>query len=377
MQQKIKTIQSPELQYYIESSNQFYQDLLGYKPEKTSLKETTNNQPVYFPRNQTAIIQKGNLLSLFHEYFGHGLYCEQALSGRRLVDLEKKLLKEEKQEFSDSRFNLKDLQKFRQQNKTFQELEIFRQENLGRYELFAIWTEYLLSKEFGLNKLFDEEYTFFNKENRNAIDSAVNFSEQYGNLATFYEFGLARIQDKKRLTKLSMDLFGKKLLNKTHLILHFGSKKPFSDIDLFMASNDIRSIYNSWLDVRSYNLNEVNDGIEVLNPMITDPIFAGDLIFGKERHIEELKRKIIAQPITEKAINFNLKEYECEKRRAKDKFLGKHLQNKNLRSSKTFLTNALALKNGDKVLTFNRLVDYAKNNFSQNEKFIELKEGIE
>lgn len=92
---------------YLEDSNLFYSDLLRYKPEQTFLQQIPKNQwnefveqkrlnpnsvGIYLPRNQTAIVRDESPLSLFHEYFGHGLYCEQNLIGRKLVDLEKKLL---------------------------------------------------------------------------------------------------------------------------------------------------------------------------------------------------------------------------------------------------------------------------------------------
>src|SRR3989344_2362067 len=130
-------MQQPSLQdceamfSYIESSNFFYQDLLGYKPEQTHLQQipenkwnefaaqrglNPNSSGIYLPRNQTAVIQEENTLSLFHEYFGHGLYCEQNVTGRKLVDLEKRLLEEEKQEFASGRFTLENIQGFRKQN---------------------------------------------------------------------------------------------------------------------------------------------------------------------------------------------------------------------------------------------------------------------
>ncbi|MBU1129140.1 MAG: hypothetical protein KJ949_00750 [Nanoarchaeota archaeon] len=327
------------------------------------------------PRNQTAVIQQENPLGLFHEYFGHGLYCEQSLTGRKLVELEKILLKEEKQKFQKKKFSLRDIQKFRSENKTFQELDEFKKQNLAQYEIFAIWAEYLLSAENGLRNEFGERYDSLSKENRKIIDGAINFSEQYGDLATFYAMGLKKIQNKKRLLKLSQDIF-RKSLDRTPLVLHFGSGKPFSDIDLFVVSNDIKPIYDYWIDVRAYSLEEIEKGIGVLNPMITDPIIVGNLIEGNKGYWKEIKQKIIDEPITEEAIRFNLNEYEIEKNRSKDKSLGSYLQNKNLRSAKTFLTNALALRNGDKILTFNGLVDYS-HAFSQSEKFIELKGGIE
>ena len=123
MKSKVESFSSLKLQSYLEFLNQFYQDLLGYKPEQTYLELIPKNQwndfiqqrgfnsnssGIYLPRNQTAVIQEENLLSFFHEYFGHGLYCEQSLQGRKLVDLEKKLFEEEKREFEGKKFTLKD-----------------------------------------------------------------------------------------------------------------------------------------------------------------------------------------------------------------------------------------------------------------------------
>jgi len=58
-------------------------------------------------------IKGENPLTLFHEYFGHGLFCERTQIGQRLVNLEKELLKEEQQEFDGKEFTLEDLKKFR------------------------------------------------------------------------------------------------------------------------------------------------------------------------------------------------------------------------------------------------------------------------
>ena len=98
---------------------------------------------------------------MFHEYFGHGLFCEQSLAGRKLVDLERRLLEEEKKHFQGKQFTLEDIQRFRIKSRTFKELEEFRNKNLEQYELFAIWTEYLFSEEFGLREMFGRKYDKF------------------------------------------------------------------------------------------------------------------------------------------------------------------------------------------------------------------------
>jgi predicted nucleotidyltransferase len=373
------------------ASNEIYADLLGYSVNETSLKNfgkkdwdsfclnydlDENSSGIYLPRNQTAIIPKNNSLSLFHEYFGHGLYCEQNLTGKKLVDLEKKLLEEEKEFFDGKKFNLEELEEFRKGNETFNYLQNFKSKNLGIYEGFAVFSEYFLSKNFGLENLFESKYEKLNGNFGEYFNEIISFNEKFGDLATMYGFGMGKIQDKKRLIELSQGLFGKSL-ERARLVLHFGSGKPFSDIDLFVVSNDITSLYSEWVDVRAYNFDEIKEGIKLLDPKISDPIMIGKFIFGDREYQEELKNKILNQEITGNAINYNLEKWEHYYQRFEDNSLGEYLQNKNLRSAKTYLTNALALKNGEKILTFNELVDYSRKRFSHSEKFIELKGGIE
>lgn len=126
------------IQELIIQINKNYQELLGYSAEKTRLNKLNskrwtsfckefnfdkNSSGIYLPRNQTAIIPAKNKLSLFHEYFGHGLYCEQSLPGRELVNLERSLMEEEKEYFKDKQFTSKEINEFRKRNKTFQLLK--------------------------------------------------------------------------------------------------------------------------------------------------------------------------------------------------------------------------------------------------------------
>jgi len=375
---------------YIELSNSFYQELLGYKPKQTSLQEipeskwnefvetrglNPNSSGVYLPRNQTTIIPKDNKLSLFHEYYGHGLYCEQSLSGIELVNLEKSLLEEEKEFFKNKKFSLKELEKFRKENKTFNYLQDFKENNLRIYEGFAVFSEYFLSKELGIEELFEKKYEKLNGDFRKYIDDIILFNKNFGDLATFYVQGLARRTTPERVRGLLVNLYKKKS-DSIKLGVLFGSRKPFSDIDLFIVSDDIEPSYCDWLDVRAYKPKDIEEKIRTLDSRITDPIIVGSLIFGNEEYLSELKGKVLAQPITDEAIKHNLEMAEYSRKRSLDSSLGKTLQAKNLRSSKIYLTNAIALKNGDKILTSNDLLDYSRQKVSQREKFIELEGGI-
>jgi hypothetical protein len=364
-------IQAPQTRTLLDSSNQFYQDLLGYKPEQTSLQQipefqwnqfieqmglNPNSFGIYLPRNQTAIIQGANPLSLFHEYFGHGLYCEQSLAGRKLVDLEKRLLEEEKQEFSSGTFTLGDIQRFRQQNQTFQELEKFRQENLGRYELFAIWTEYLLSGEHNLRGDFERKYDSLSKEEREAVDSVIGFSEQYGSLATMYAQGMARRTTVKRIRRLLQDIYKDKIKNVNFALL-YGSRKEFSDIDVFIVSDDF-SETDSWLDVRVYSPQDFERRIGLFDIAATNPIITGDFLFGDKNYFWQLKNQLLFQPITEEAINYNLEQSKNQIKLAERYPENSRERKRGLSYSKTYLATSLVLKEGKRIFDRNELILY-------------------
>jgi len=378
--------QAPKTKNLLDASNSFYQDLLGYKPEQTYLQQIPKNQwnefvqtrglnpnssGVYLPRNQTAVIQQENPLSLFHEYFGHGLYCEQSLTGRKLVNLENKLLEEEKKEFQRKKFTLIDIQKFRSENKTFQELDEFKKQNLAQYETFAIWTEYLLSGKFGLRDDFEKKYDSLSKENREIIDRAINFSEQYENLATFYAQGLARRTTPERIKKLLEGIYGKKVVKDSKLVLLTGSKKPFSDIDLFVSSNYLQSMKNNWLDLVVFDEEDFERRLKLFEVQVTYPIINGEFVSGDRNYLKLKRNQLKNQPITEEAINYNLKLSKEQEKRALEYSKQSNERTTGLSYSQTYLTNSLALKQGKRLFTKKELLLNL-----QSEKFIELKGGI-
>jgi len=359
-----------EIKTLLDNSNSFYQNSLGYPPEQTSLEQVprfewvnftqskglnTNCQGIYLPRNQTAIIKGQNPLSLFHEYFGHGLYCEQSLKGRKLVELEKSLLKEEKQKFQGRKFNLEDIQRFRSENSVFQKLDKFKMENLGQYELFAIWTEYLLSKEFGFERDFRKKYASLENREKEHIDSTINFSEQYGNLAAFYAQGMARIPTPKRVKNLLEEIYGTRAVNNSKLILLTGSKKPFSDIDLFASSNYLQSIENDWLDLMAFNEKDFEKMVKLFETQVTHPIMSGEFIAGDKEYLQQIKKQLQTQPITKEAINHNLqksRKNDVAAKATKDGKLKKLFDS----YAQTYLANALALKGGKRIFIKDELL---------------------
>ncbi len=372
------------------SINEYYQNLLGYKPEQTSLQQVSsqewnrftiqiglnpNSSGIYLPRNQTAIVKDGSPLSLFHEYFGHGLYCEKSLSGMRLVDLEKKLLDEEKQEFSSKKFNLKELQNFRRKNKAFKELEEFEKENLGKYELFAIWTEYLLSKEYGLMDKFEKKYDSLERRDKETIDTVINFSHQYGNLATMYFQGMAKNTSIERVKKILYDIYGEDSIKNSKLILLTGSKKPFSDIDLFASSYYLKSAKNDLLDLIVFDDRDFEKRVELFEVQVTHSIMKGELVLGDIDYLIKKKEQLKHQPITEKAIKHNFKKSIMQKL-ASEEEKDERLKNLYFSYYQTYLANALALSEGKRIFTKEDLLLYLLKQASvEDEKPPQLKGG--
>ncbi len=375
-------------EYLLETSNQFYQDLLGYKPEQTSLKSVPekqwnefviqrglnpNSSGIYLPRNQTAVIQQDNPLSLFHEYFGHGLYCEQSLSGRKLVDLEKKLLEEEKQEFSKGKFTLEDVQKFRQGNLIFQELDEFRKQNLLQYETFAIWTEHLLSGENGLRDLFGRKYDSLERQEKEFVESAINFSEQYGNLATFYASGLARRTTEERVKNLLTGMCKEKLDSIKSGVL-FGSRKPFSDIDIYLVSDKIEQFSSDWIDTRVHTQKRFEEGLRNFDLRVTDPIFSGGFIFGDKDYFEKSKQQVLSQPISEEAIIYNFQKSEDYRNFSKEEFdLCDQVVNQKS-YVQSYLSNALVLRKGLRLFTKEDLL-HSKRASAEGDKPLQFQGG--
>lgn len=389
MQKQTLSLSSKDLRGYLESSITFYQDLLGYKPEVTRLNILSDNQwnsfcnqfglkpntlGAYLPRNQLALVRsqpESAPLNLFHEYFGHGLYCEQSLGGEKLVELEKKLLEEEKQEFGNGQFTLEDIKRFRQQNKTFQEIQIQRKKNYSTYEGFAVFVEYLLSGKFNLNDLFEKKYGSWSSESRKGLEQIINFNKQYGNLATFYQFGLAKTTTLERVKKLLKEIYGKRI-NEIKFALLYGSQKPFSDIDIFIVSNALGNIDASWIDIRTFGNKEFEDKIRLFDVAVIDPITTGRFILGDEKYFQEIRKQIHNQPITLEAINYNLIEAQNQARFSQN-YPEKSKENKTgLSYAVTSILLADNLRKGNRIFTKKELID----SLSHSEKETLLKGGI-
>jgi len=378
MQPNIKT------KYLLDASNEFYQDLLGYKPETTKLSVVNNRewnsfcqntgQPkemngIYIPRSETAIVRNDvpyKELGLFHEFYGHGLFCERTLLGKKLVGLDKKLMEEEKSYFTNNSLTRSSHNEFVNNNETARDLVELKNKTETYQELWSIFTEYLLGEEVGIRG-FLGKYKNLSGIGRQELDKFISFKETFGKLAIHYANGFEKKYTPKKVKGLMKDLYNGKSEG-TKLSVLYGSKKPHSDIDIFSISNSLPTIDEDWIDSRVISPEDFERRINLFDICVTDPILTGEYVLGDRDYFEMIKKRLMTQPITQEAIEHNLNYAKTQKQIASKFPLGSFDNKKHLGYARTLLLNALSLKEGKRLLT--------KNSYSLSENFIQLKGGI-
>jgi predicted nucleotidyltransferase len=274
-------------------------------------------------------------------------------------------MKEEEQEFQDRQFKLENLQKFREKNKTFLEIQELNKKNLGLYEMFAVWTEYYLSKQINSIDNFEKKYNSSERKIKENIESVVSFNENYGDLATFYNFGLAKRTTPERVKKLLEEIY-KDNLNEIQLAVLYGSRKEFSDIDILLVSDKNLSIESTWLDIRIINPKEFKEKVELFDASIIGPLFNSQYLRGDKDYFEKSKEQMIRQPITKESIEYNATKGK-EQEQIAMKFPEDSIERKRgLSYFNSYLENAFALSKGRKIFDKDSLR-------IKNERFIEIK----
>lgn len=142
------------------------------------------SEGIYVPKSHTAYAKADSdvlLSNIFHEYFGHGLFCEHSSIGKTLVEIE--------QEGGDGWEYLHE-----EINPTAQPLGIC-QRNIGNYEGFALWMEALLCEETGNSEVWERKkerlsqedtmlFEYFKKAEqkltRSGFMAQLGFPKEYG-----------------------------------------------------------------------------------------------------------------------------------------------------------------------------------------------------
>jgi len=316
-------VSESSLKYYSASQWDKFCNLNGFDKTTSGL---------YVPKSYTAYVHPSLTLvsDVFHEFYGHGLFCEHSILGKELVKNadSKDFLYSKSSSFGLTNMNILD------------------------YEGFAMWMESTLCKATNNGKVWDKKRNIMSEDNVRLLEyfqSCENSLSRYGFMS---QMGFPKYQDSEKIVDVVRKFYGREFDN-IDMILSYGSKKPYSDIDLFIVSNNpSRNYFNGWLDIYELNIKDFEYLKNNLDISVTDPIFSGTQIYGAK--LEEYQRNILNLPITSEAIAHNALR-SSQQREAITKTTDERLIKIATGYEKTYELNAKELSKGNKILTLKEI----------------------
>ncbi|MEM5777913.1 MAG: nucleotidyltransferase domain-containing protein [Candidatus Aenigmatarchaeota archaeon] len=303
-----------------------------------------NSEGLYVPISYSAYVRIDSpvlVSNVFHELFGHGLFCEHSQIGKRLVEIIQN--REDEKSFL---YNEVDPQK--------QPLGLCRR-NIGNYEGFAVWLEALLCNETDTSNIFEQKKDRLPNDYISLFEYFQDVEQRLSRFGFMSQLGFPKFYDDSKVLDVVKRVYGSAFYNINFIII-YGSQKPESDIDLFVVSNNpSTNFFNGWLDIYEVNREDFHMLSNNLDISVTDPLFTGRLIYGDKSYFELLKQKIISQTITQEAIAHNLAEAEKQ-----SEYLQYFSENDKRRGDclsyiDSFSKNAEQLTQGNKPLTLANL----------------------
>jgi hypothetical protein len=188
------------------------------------------------------------------------------------------------------------------------------------------------------------------KEIKENLERMLKFQEDCGELALFYEIGMPKYYNLEKIKNLFERIFKDKI-NPIKLILIYGSKKPYSDIDLFIVSEKIKDFMSNWLDIYSLSPKQFEYSVSVFDIAVTDPLLTGEFVFGDREYLEQKKWQLQKQAITWESIYYNVIKGKEQKNLVKDYPKNSKEWEIRVSYSETYVKNALALRQGKRKLT--------------------------
>lgn len=195
----------------------------------------------------------------------------------------------------------------------------------------------------------------------------TDYQSVHGEYALLYSCGFPKYYNINILEDILRKLF-REDFNSIEFSLVYGSRKPQSDIDIFMVSDKIPNSYLQWIDISSVSNQNFQDLLSKLDLSITDPLFTGQFICGNKTYLEQAKTIINKMPITQETITHHIQHTA----RAKELALQHCEETKEhqtaMRWSKSYLANAKELKQNRKALTLANLVRKYPEDFQKSQQ---------
>jgi len=358
--------------------NSWLQDRFGISVNESSLcrhsaeewnsfsqKYRFNAEGAYFVRDRSAHVNSDSdfsLIDIFHEYFGHGLYAEHSVFGKELCSLEKKLMKEEQ----EAGIKPEGLSAFRDNNETCKQIADLQKRMIAPYEGFAMWTEWYLGMITGNETSYVRKASLRSESADRLADDFISFSKQNTDYALLYANGFPKHYNKGILNEIATNVF-RNDLSSIDFALVYGSRKPYSDIDLFIVSDKIPCFFTGWLDVYSVSRHRFDDLLSKLDISITDALFSGEQVYGDKASFENAKAKAACAPLSKEAIDFHLN-HVCKAKALSEKCDDAREKRSAARYAVSYCLNAMEMKQGRKPLTLKALMEKYPEEFKEFEK---------
>ncbi|MFH1065812.1 MAG: hypothetical protein V1734_04890 [Nanoarchaeota archaeon] len=364
----------------ISGTSGFLKDRFGIIPAETTLslhsfgnwqkfcserKLDMSAEGVYLIRNYSALINTDSeflLQNIFHEYFGHGLYTEYSLPGMQVKALEDKLAAEEQDTKS-----IEELEELRQNSDTYKHLQKLRQDILPEYEGFAMWMECYLSALVGEKQKFTEKVNKLSPVEQSLCRRFVEYSNEFGEHALFFSTGLPKHYNQPIITDILRKVF-KDDFNSIKFAMVYGSRKPYSDIDIFIVSDKLPCKHFGWLDIYSVDTSTFEDLTAKFDISITEPLFTGQFVCGDRMLAMQTKNKVMGSPITQQAVEFHRQHAEKAKQLALQYPEASAEYQTAMRYNTSYLANAKEMEQGRKPLTLANLISRYSQDFKRFKK---------
>ena len=336
----------------IDESKKFVKEEFGFAPEKTELKvyspenwskfcSLNNFDPtsygIYVPQAYSAYLHTDSpaiVPVMLHEFFGHGLFVEHSIIGKNLVDVIEK--GEDQGAFL-----------YREVDRRVQPFGLLDR-NIYNYEGFAVWLEAILTKEAGLESMWEDRIKIMSDDHSHLLEMFNDVEEKMTRFGFMAQMGFPKHYDADKAGDIIRWYYGDDIGTVDFALLR-GSRKPYSDIDFFVVSdNPTRNIYLGWLDIYEVNKAQFREWSKNLDISVTDPMIQGEIVYGDNNFFEAARKDIIEREITPDAVAYNLSEAErlrSFRAEAPDE------EKSRLAYIDTFTQNAMQLSQGNKPLT--------------------------
>lgn len=332
--------QKPELESLLHEANEYLKSEFGLeKPEAginfcsrhewMNLKEVSG-PAFYHPREGKVYLSPDASIADFaHEYFGHALYSEQSMLGKKLKDYLKSIAKiEDKYSIpKDANLSIKHSNKFKiekikenehvlfcdTQNPEIQKYIQLKKEAKGFFdklqpiqEGFSAWMEEKILKRLGFTDLWEQRRQLLAKSPYfNFYNSFLKEEAEKGTITLFYKLGFPKSKDRNMLKKIAEENL--KNFDGLKYLIQYGSLER--DIDLVAVYSDeavqkAGLIYDGCIDINVLDESSFLEKLNLYDIELLEPVLTGNLLAGNEKNFEKMKSEIKKDKPFDNAIEY-------------------------------------------------------------------------